>query len=420
MSMSRILAALALSALLPAAARADAGSDALEALRDALRADLPEDRCEGIDRFARRVVDLSPAQAQRAAVILRKSFEEEGGAGPRGAIVRALARIPLPAAWVPVILASFGDRDESVRREARRAVLSARSGFLAVVERLLTEDEDPTFRANLLLVLRDRRRADAVPLLLAALEDHPRVAAAAAEALEAITGETFGLDADAWKRWAQERPAPPPPASDGETVTVAPDGEVGEPPPFTPRSLVPDFYGLPLREKDIVFVVDVSGSVGGSGVERAKRELEAAVERLGSDVRIAAVFFDEEVRLWKNEMVLASPANKADLARFMRSVRPGRRTDLMTPIHAGLQFVRRRVEEKQAAAEPFLEAVAMVLLSDGQETSARTPPGVVEEKLDRLDLTHSVVHAVVLGGEDSLTMRALAIRGGGRYLVVPR
>jgi Mg-chelatase subunit ChlD len=180
---------------------------------------------------------------------------------------------------------------------------------------------------------------------------------------------------------------------------------------------VPDLYGVPLRAKDYVFVIDVSGSIGEEGLATAKTELVKAVERLSSDVRIAALFFDEEVRTWHPELTPATPAAKQELALFVRGIGRGKRTDVMTPLNAGLAIVRRRVAERAAAKEPAPEPVTMVVVSDGQENVRGTPGEVVGDKLDRLDLSQSVVHAICVGGRGSALMEALARRAGGLYVV---
>ena len=61
----------------------------------------------------------------------------------------------------------------------------------------------------------------------------------------------------------------------------------------------------------------------------------------------------------------------------------------------------------------------MVVVSDGQENVRSTPGDAVGDKLERLDLSHAVVHALVLGGKDNALMAALARRAGGVYRVVP-
>jgi hypothetical protein len=61
----------------------------------------------------------------------------------------------------------------------------------------------------------------------------------------------------------------------------------------------------------------------------------------------------------------------------------------------------------------------MFVVSDGQENVRVTPGSVVGESLDRLDLTHATVHAIVVGGRDNALMSALARRAGGRYVLLP-
>ncbi len=405
------------------AAGAEAARERVEALKKGLRQDEPAARAAAVQEFARHAAGL-PADPQRAAArALRAALGEDDSALVRAAAVTALARVGGSEAWVGVLLAAREDRDPTVRQTARFELLGGRADFLAVVAKLLREDEDPTFRAELLLLLGDRRRADALPLLVAQLRDpHARVVTAAAEALEAITGEALGYDADAWARRLEERaraapPAPPLPPTGGTTVPTGPEPTpTAEPAPHVSRGLTPDFLGLSLTSKDLVFVVDVSGSVGAGGIDGARRALERAVERLASDVHFTAILFADEMRVFRPTLVAATPRAKEDLHLFLRGIAPGRRTDLFTPVNAGLQLIKKRLEEKQTAGEPVREAVTLIVASDGRDNTARTPPEVLAERLDRLDLTHCVIHAIVLGGEDHPFMRALAERTGGHYL----
>jgi hypothetical protein len=366
---------------------------------------------------------MTPAQRRSAAVAARKSLDKERDPAVRGALVHALARFGGATGWVPVLLTYFeGRADDPARAAARQAVLWGGGDYLEVVQRLLEEDEDPTFKADLILLLGDRRRPDAVVLLLEALDaKHRRVASAAAEALEAITGQSLGFDRARWTTWwetqGQAALVQPEPPTNGESVTVADEPVIiEEPEPHVTRSLLPDFYGLKLTGKDIVFVLDISGSVGAGGVAAAKRKLVDAVESLGSDVYIAALFFSEEVHMWKPAMVRATPRNKAELSHFLRGIQPGRKTDVFTPLNAAIQIVRRRVEARQASGQPIREAITLVVVSDGVETHSVTPPHIVADKLDRLDPRYTVVHAVALGSKGSRLMAELARRGGGHYV----
>ena len=412
---------LAVGVVLGAAAvrPASAAETPLEGLQRALRDRRPEARALGVRTTAGAVAILAPAERRKAVLLVRKALPAESEVDVRVAMVEALASWRDEAAWVPVVQAALAEREGPDTEAARRAVLLARDDLVRALAKALPGDEDPTYRAEVALLLGRRRRVDAIPLLLVAVEDrHPRAASAAAEALEAITGQPIGLDPAGWKAWAARDVAPVAP-SPGSGITREPEAPTVAPPPPPSRGVVPTCYGLRLASKDVVFVVDVSGSVGDGGLEGAKRELSRAVERLASDVRISVLLFAEEVTPWHPEMIAATPRAKAELARFLSGVARGKRTDVMTALNAGLAIVRKRTEARAAAKEPPGEPVTMVVVSDGQENVHATPGEVVGDRLDRLDLSRAVVHAVVLGGRDNALMAALARRAGGTYRVVP-
>ena len=404
---------------------ADEAGDLLDRLKQSLKKGDAKERVIALREVGRRASALPMTKRRAAAKRVRDAIDKEQDDTVRTAMVHTLARLGTATGWVPVIRAWFASRDPVTKAAARQAVLWGGGDYLAVVERLWKEDESPTWRADLMLLLGDRRRPDAVPLLLKALSGKSlRVKSAAAEALEAITGQAFGYDLKRWTAWwEKEGPTILMPEEEthdpnAETVTVTekPVHRYEEPAAHVTRSLVPDFYGLKLTSKDIIFVLDISGSVGAGGVGRAKRELVNAIEALGSDVWVTALFFDETVHMWKPEMVRATPANKADLSLFMRGIETGRKTDVFTPLNAGLQILNRRLEQREASGEVLREAVTMIVVSDGKETSRQTPPNYVADKLDRLDPAQTVVHAVVLGGKGSRLMADLARRGGGHYI----
>jgi len=411
-----LAAFLVLGLGLPARGADDLSNAALITnLKKALKHEGEEDRRQAINDVGRFAKQLSRAEQMTVAKALRAALDGDASGEERRLMVRALARMTHEHAWIPVILASQEDRDPLVRDQARQEVLAGGADELEAIGRILATESSAAFRAELLFILRDRRKEDAAPLLLERLADESAIVqAAAAEALEAISGEAHGYDAPRWKAWF-ERWLAARPAEAGPSVSSG--GRVEEPPPHVTRSLHPRFYDLPLTAKDLVFVVDVSGSVGSGGVGRAKQQITKAVELLGSDVHFAALFFSDTLHMWKQgAMVPASPANKEDLVKFLRGLKPGRRTDVYTPLNAGLKIVELRVQAKQAAHEVFHEPVTMITVSDGRDNMAALPPRVLAEKLDRLDPALSVLHCVVLGDKESPLMAAIARLGGGHYL----
>ncbi len=390
-------------------------ANVLTKLKRGLRSAKEAERRTAVNDVGRFSKQLSRAQQLVAAKAMRKALAGDSSTEVRRLMIRALARMQHEHAWIPVLLASQSDADPKVKDQARQEVLSGGADELEAMKRILATETSASFRAELLLMLRDRRKADAAPILLERLKDKSRIVqAAAAEALEAISGQPLGYDVRKWtvwhKRWLAARPA-----ESGPSVSTG--GRVDEPAPYVTRKLHPRFYGLPLTSKDIVFVLDISGSVGSGGVGRAKKQLINAVMLLGSDVRISALFFSDEVHMWKKgTMVPASPTNKEDLAKFLRGLAPGRKTDVYTPLNAGLKILDRRVQAKQKAKEPFRAPVTMITVSDGQDNMAAMPPRIIADKLDRLDPALSVLHCIVLGTKESPLMAAIARLGGGHYV----
>ena len=412
---------LGLLCLLAGSARADIASDVLTALKRGIRSDVPEVRARAITDVGRYSAHLDAAQKKQAAALMHKALRKESDTELRRLLVRAMARVHHQNGWIPVVNAALSELDPKVRQAARLEVFRGRGDLLAVITKLIRQEKNASYRAQLALLLGDRRRHDAVPMLITLLEEKDKMlVAAAAEALEAISGAAHGFDGAAWKdwhvRWRAERPK-------GGNVgpSVAPEDEEGkEPEPHKTRSLHPEFYGLKLTSKDIVFVVDISGSVGPGGVDKAKRRLLDAVHLLGSDVRMAVLFFAEDLHPWnKGQMVPATPDNKEKLAFFLKGLGPGSKTDVFTAFNAGLKILQRRVEERKANDEEAPEPATLIAVSDGHNNIKSVPFEVVEEKLDRLDLENTVVHSVVLGGKPNRLMKMLATYGGGHYILVP-
>ena len=102
--------------------------------------------------------------------------------------------------------------------------------------------------------------------------------------------------------------------------------------------------------------------------------------------------------------------------KFLRGLKPGRRTDVYQPLNAGLKIVDHRVTAKRDAKEAFREPVTMITVSDGRDNVAAIPPRIIADKLDRLDPALSALHCVVLGTKDSPLLAAIARLGGGHYV----
>ncbi|MDP2949743.1 MAG: HEAT repeat domain-containing protein [Chloroflexota bacterium] len=123
---------------------------------------------------------------------------------------RALGEIGPEEGVVPALIQALGDEERAVRENAAWSLGKIGREAVDAVPALAQAlgDEHQWVREAAACALRDigPEAVEAVPALIQALEDEDLpVGHPAAEALEAITGQDFGEDADRWRQWWEEQ-----------------------------------------------------------------------------------------------------------------------------------------------------------------------------------------------------------------------
>ncbi|MHC4512487.1 MAG: HEAT repeat domain-containing protein [Planctomycetota bacterium] len=248
------------------------------------------------------------------------------------------------------------NRDKVKVDHLRRAVIAA-GRHLAKV------DQRPTGAALIDFLERFRYR-ESVPCLIALLErikSDPSLIRAdsltaalrqrANEVLCALTGAFFAMNRpDQWREFWER---------DGHKIQVdkiaanasAKQQKKG-------HTVTGEFFGIPVRGRRVVFIIDVSGSMEwpmpqrGSGtssdrnageirkIDKAKKELLKAVEGLPPENKFNVVFYANEVRRWKKKkkLVPASASNKKSLASTLRGEKANGGTNLFGGLKMGLEL----------------------------------------------------------------------------------
>jgi hypothetical protein len=176
----------------------------------------------------------------------------------------------------------------------------------------------------------------------------------AAVALTRLTGEKFGGKSGEWQKWWQAR---------RQGYRIMADGTAKPPAgPLPWDSVVPQFYGVPVYAKRVVFVIDRSKSMESSvdGVTRlddAAGQLEAAVRGLPDDAYFEIIAYNDTDLSFAGKLVQATPQAKSDAARFMYSLSADGRTDSFDALADALQ-VDQNIE-------------AILFLSDGDPNVGR-------------------------------------------------
>jgi Ca-activated chloride channel family protein len=92
-----------------------------------------------------------------------------------------------------------------------------------------------------------------------------------------------------------------------------------------------------IMPKDIVFVIDRSGSMKGDKIEQAKAALAYSIENLNRGDRFNVITFATQVRALDDELVEATPDNIADALEFVRKIEAAGSTNIDEALWEGLR-----------------------------------------------------------------------------------
>jgi Ca-activated chloride channel family protein len=110
--------------------------------------------------------------------------------------------------------------------------------------------------------------------------------------------------------------------------------------------------------KDVVFVLDTSGSMAGKKLEQAKKALQFCVENLNADDRFELLRFSTEVEPLFDKLVPASPQNRGRASDFIKDLKPMGGTAINEALHKALTL------RTGNNSRPLV----VIFLTDGQPT----------------------------------------------------
>ena len=165
--------------------------------------------------------------------------------------------------------------------------------------------------------------------------------------LSALTKMPYGDEINAWKFWWQKRK--------GDFSFDKPSAETAAPEVVVVPRASYSYYGLAVRARRLVFVIDISGSMRGPRLDMAKRELTKVIGSLPSKHEFSIVVFDHLVVVWQRELVPATPANKEAATQYVGRLQARGMTATYDALDAAFHF----------------DAEAIYFLTDGEPTCGR-------------------------------------------------
>ncbi len=113
--------------------------------------------------------------------------------------------------------------------------------------------------------------------------------------------------------------------------------------------------------KDIVFVVDVSGSMDGEKLQQAKQSLTYALSKLDPQDRVAILAFSDTVMQFSSHLISADESNRAALQAWVERLEAGGGTNINDALLRGLNFFETNDRLKM-----------LVFLTDGLPSAGET------------------------------------------------
>ncbi|NQU48837.1 MAG: HEAT repeat domain-containing protein [Planctomycetes bacterium] len=453
-----------------------------------------KDKDPAVADAAAAVIGQLPSESSRQPLLI---IVEKGKPSEQlGPILRAASK----GKWLeflPLLRPHLEHKEAGVRLWAVRAVGNMRDGdSLPQVITLASADDNPLVRVaaiESLVQLRAGHTEECLPPLLTALTDeHTSVQVAGVLALRLIrhrnaiaplvdlwqTGEglvlqhiyptlmeitdmQYGADPEQWQRWWSRVSADFVIPSD-EKMAERRDERAKTAALYVPKESSASFAGISTPSREVVFVIDVSGSMEDSVLERdkfreaghqrfekmeiIKKELSTAIEGLEGHVRFTVHSFATGVHSWRDSLVPANALNKKSALEFVRKLKPiggaaakerasvglkgsanvdAGRTNTHAALMAGLGVTDEKTllaVTRSSAADVGEQGDTMFFFSDGLPT--------VGELVDTDEILAAInkfnefrrisIHAIAIGDFKKTWMRNLALQNGGQFVDLGR
>ncbi|KAM6126343.1 inter-alpha-trypsin inhibitor heavy chain H4 [Phoenicopterus ruber ruber] len=139
---------------------------------------------------------------------------------------------------------------------------------------------------------------------------------------------------------------------------------------FAPRE-------MPVFPKNVIFVIDRSGSMAGRKIEQTRDALLKILQDLRPEDHFSIITFSSKVAEWKSSLLQATAENVASAAGFVQTLSASGGTNIN---HALLTAVSVLDKDERL---PERSVSMIILLTDGQPTSGETNVEVIQENIQK-------------------------------------
>ncbi|XP_067288468.1 inter-alpha-trypsin inhibitor heavy chain H3 [Pseudorasbora parva] len=132
---------------------------------------------------------------------------------------------------------------------------------------------------------------------------------------------------------------------------------------------------LPQMPKNVVFVIDRSGSMEGEKMEQTREALMTILSDLHEDDYFGLVTFDDVIESWRPSLSKATPENVTAAKEFVQTIEARHMTD----INEGLLFAVDMLTSEKSDYFPDMSMI--ILLTDGRPSSGQQHLSTIQENV---------------------------------------
>ncbi|XP_030584309.1 inter-alpha-trypsin inhibitor heavy chain H3-like isoform X2 [Archocentrus centrarchus] len=137
----------------------------------------------------------------------------------------------------------------------------------------------------------------------------------------------------------------------------------------------PDLAGVP---KNVMFVIDRSGSMKGEKMEQTREAMVAILQDLHEEDHFGILLFNDTIESWKNYLTKATKGNVFNAISYIRKINDSGTTDINNAILDAVRLLRKE-REKKKVLERSMDMI--FLLTDGMPTSGVSNPQIIQQNV---------------------------------------
>ncbi|XP_021059196.1 inter-alpha-trypsin inhibitor heavy chain H3 [Mus pahari] len=136
--------------------------------------------------------------------------------------------------------------------------------------------------------------------------------------------------------------------------------------------------GLPVVPKNVVFVIDVSGSMSGRKIQQTREALLKILDDMKEDDYLNFILFSTDVTTWKDHLVQATPANLEEARTFVKNIEDQSMTNINDGLLRGIEMLNKAREDH---AVPERSTSIIIMLTDGDANTGESRPEKIQENV---------------------------------------